>query len=38
MLAPYAGYPNEPGLVGACEEVISTWEADGEPGPAEPAS
>lgn len=37
MLAPYAGYPNVAGLVVACEEVISTWEADGKPGPAAPA-
>ncbi len=34
MLAPYAGYPNVAGLVMAAEEVISTWTADGEPGPA----
>lgn len=33
MLAPYAGYPNVAGLVLACEEVINTWVADGEPGP-----
>lgn len=33
MLAPYAGYPNVAPLVIACEEVISTWTADGEPGP-----
>ncbi len=32
MLAPYAGYPNVAGLVVPCEEVISTWVADGEPG------
>jgi 4-carboxymuconolactone decarboxylase len=32
MLAPYAGYPNVSGLVAACEEVIATWQADGEPG------
>jgi 4-carboxymuconolactone decarboxylase len=38
MLAPYAGYPNVSGLVVACEEVISKWKADGEPGPAEPSS
>lgn len=31
MLAPYAGYPNVAPLVLACEEVISTWTADGEP-------
>ncbi|MEZ5321517.1 MAG: carboxymuconolactone decarboxylase family protein [Microthrixaceae bacterium] len=30
-LAPYAGYPNVSGLVRACEEVIATWIADGEP-------
>jgi 4-carboxymuconolactone decarboxylase len=36
MLAPYAGFPNVSGLVMACEEVISTWTEDGEPGPAEP--
>lgn len=35
MLAPYAGYPNVAGLVMACEEVIATWTADGEPGPAD---
>jgi len=33
MLAPYAGYPNVAPLIMACEEVISTWTADGEPGP-----
>jgi hypothetical protein len=38
MLAPYAGHPNVSGLVVACEEVISKWKADGEPGPAEPTS
>lgn len=32
MLAPYAGYPRVAPLVLACEEVISTWTADGEPG------
>jgi len=38
MLAPYAGYPNVAPLIMACEEVISTWKADGEPGPhVEPA-
>lgn len=37
MLAPYAGYPNVAGLVLACEEVISTWVEDGEPGPADEA-
>jgi len=31
MLAPYAGYPNVAGLVLACEDVINTWRADGEP-------
>ena len=31
-------YPDVSGLVAACEEVISNWEADGEPGPAAPAS
>ncbi|MBP7928510.1 MAG: carboxymuconolactone decarboxylase family protein [Acidimicrobiia bacterium] len=36
MLAPYAGYPNVAGLVMACEAVISTWIADGEPGPPDP--
>jgi 4-carboxymuconolactone decarboxylase len=36
MLAPYAGFPNVSGLVMACEEVISTWTEEGEPGPAEP--
>jgi 4-carboxymuconolactone decarboxylase len=34
-LAPYAGYPNVAPLIGPCEEVIATWRADGEPGPAE---
>ncbi len=34
MLAPYAGYPNVAPLIMACEEVISTWVEDGEPGPA----
>jgi 4-carboxymuconolactone decarboxylase len=38
MLAPYAGYPNVSGLVVACEEVISTWKAEREPGAADPAS
>ena len=37
MLAPYAGYPNVSGLVMACEEVIGTWQREGEPGPAEPS-
>lgn len=32
MLAPYAGYPNVAGLVVPCEEVISTWVGDGQPG------
>ena len=32
MLAPYAGFPNISGLVSACEEVISIWIEDGEPG------
>jgi 4-carboxymuconolactone decarboxylase len=32
MLAPYAGYPNTAGLLLATEEVISTWQGDGEPG------
>lgn len=32
QLAPYAGYPNVAPLVMACEEVIATWIADGEPG------
>ncbi|MBV9255315.1 MAG: carboxymuconolactone decarboxylase family protein [Actinobacteria bacterium] len=35
MLAPYAGFPNVSGFVVACEEVISAWVADGEPGPAD---
>ena len=35
VLAPYAGYPDVAGLVLATEEVIATWQADGEPGPAE---
>ena len=38
MLAPYAGYPNVAPLIMACEEVISTWEKDGRPGPAEPTT
>ena len=33
MLAPYAGYPNVAPLIMACEEVVATWTADGEPGP-----
>ncbi len=37
MLAPYAGYPNVSSLVLATEEVIGTWTADGEPGPADEA-
>jgi 4-carboxymuconolactone decarboxylase len=37
MLAPYAGYPTVSGLVLACEEVIGTWQADGEPGAPDPA-
>jgi 4-carboxymuconolactone decarboxylase len=32
MLAPYAGYPNVAGLVLAAEEVIGTWQREGEPG------
>jgi 4-carboxymuconolactone decarboxylase len=32
MLAPYAGYPNVAGLLLATEEVISTWQGEGEPG------
>jgi len=35
LLAPYAGYPNVAPLVVACEDVISKWTADGEPGPVE---
>lgn len=35
MLAPYAGFPNVSSLVIATEEVIGTWIADGEPGPAD---
>ncbi|MBV8957211.1 MAG: carboxymuconolactone decarboxylase family protein [Actinobacteria bacterium] len=35
MLAPYAGFPNVSGFVVACEEIISAWVADGEPGPAD---
>ncbi|HMQ27400.1 MAG TPA: carboxymuconolactone decarboxylase family protein [Acidimicrobiales bacterium] len=35
MLAPYAGFPNVSSLVMATEEVIATWTADGEPGPAD---
>lgn len=38
MLAPYAGYPNVAGLIVTCEEVINTWVADGEPGPADAAA
>ena len=32
MLAPYAGYPNTAGLLLATEEVIATWQGEGEPG------
>jgi 4-carboxymuconolactone decarboxylase len=32
MLAPYAGYPNVAAILLATEEVISTWQAEGEPG------
>jgi 4-carboxymuconolactone decarboxylase len=32
MLAPYAGYPNVAGLLLPTEEVIATWQQDGEPG------
>ena len=31
MLAPYAGYPNVAALIVPCEDVISTWVAEGEP-------
>ena len=32
MLAPYAGYPNVAGLLLPTEEVIATWQQDGESG------
>jgi 4-carboxymuconolactone decarboxylase len=32
MLAPYAGYPNVAALLLPTEEVIATWQQDGEPG------
>jgi 4-carboxymuconolactone decarboxylase len=32
MLAPYAGYPSVAGLLLPTEEVIATWQRDGEPG------
>ena len=32
MLAPYAGYPNVAALLLPTEEVIATWQRDGEPG------
>jgi len=32
MLAPYAGYPNVAAILLATEDVISTWQAEGEPG------
>ena len=32
QLAPYAGYPRVAPLVAATEEVIGTWQAEGEPG------
>lgn len=32
VLAPYAGYPNVAGLLLATEDVISTWQGEGEPG------
>jgi 4-carboxymuconolactone decarboxylase len=32
MLAPYAGYPNVAALLLPNEEVIATWQRDGEPG------
>ena len=38
MLAPYAGYPNVAGLIVPCEEVISTWESEGRPGPPDDAA
>jgi 4-carboxymuconolactone decarboxylase len=35
QLAPYAGYPRVAPLVAATEEVLGTWQAEGEPGPPE---
>ena len=32
MLAPYAGYPNVAALLLPTEEVIATWQEEGEPG------
>ena len=32
MLAPYAGYPNVAAILLPTEEVIATWEGEGEPG------
>ena len=32
MLAPYAGYPRVAALLLPTEEVIATWQRDGEPG------
>ena len=32
MLAPYAGYPNVAAILLPTEEVIATWQAEGEPG------
>jgi 4-carboxymuconolactone decarboxylase len=37
MLAPYAGYPNVAAILLPTEEVIATWQRDGEPGAEEPA-
>jgi 4-carboxymuconolactone decarboxylase len=32
MLAPYAGYPNVAAILMPTEEVIATWQREGEPG------
>jgi 4-carboxymuconolactone decarboxylase len=32
MLAPYAGYPNVAAILLPTEEVIATWQREGEPG------
>jgi 4-carboxymuconolactone decarboxylase len=37
MLAPYAGYPNVAAILLPTEEVIATWQRDGEPGAEDPA-
>ena len=37
MLAPYAGYPNVAAILLPTEEVIATWQREGEPGAEDPA-